>query len=95
MNMRVRLNAAPDVLDPASVSDTFVEGVASIETVSGECMRFTLYATRADEVGEAKVVVVRLVYPKSVVERINRQVRAALDGELALAPERIVGMTPH
>lgn len=92
---RVRLNAVPDVLDPASVQDVFVEGLASVESVGCECIRFTLYATRADDVGEAKIVVVRLVYPKSVAERINRQVRAALDGQLQLVPEPIVGAKPH
>jgi hypothetical protein len=93
---RVRLNAVPEVIDPASVQDIFVEGLASIESVGTECIRFTLYATRADEVGEAKVVVVRLVYPKSVAERINRQVRAALDGQLSMTFEPIVaGALPN
>jgi hypothetical protein len=95
VTMRVRLDAAPDVLDPTSAADIFVEGIASIESIGAECIRFTLYANRGDELGETKVVVVRLVYPKSVAERINRQVRAALDGQVMLAPERIVGNGPH
>jgi hypothetical protein len=85
------LNAVPDVIDPASVQDVFVEGLASVESVGAECIRFTLYATRSDEDGENKVVVVRLIYPVSVAERINRQVRSALDGQVMLAQERIVG----
>lgn len=72
-----------EIIDPICVSDTFVDGGMRIEAVGKECIRITLLARRRNaDTGDLELQVVsRLVYPRSVIQSINRQCRDFLTAE--------------
>jgi hypothetical protein len=71
-----------ELIDPAVVADTFVEGVGEIEKVGTSCVRVTLYATRSIGRGEReRIVVARLVLPEAGFARSLRQCAAFAAGE--------------
>lgn len=76
-----------ELVDPACVPDVFVEGIADIQRIAGDCLRVTLYSTRigADGLLE-QIVVARVVWPVAVAAAVNAQCRAFLEtGQLLLA----------
>lgn len=94
--MRVSTDVEIEISDPACVADIFVEGVAAIEKIGNECIRYTLYASRRGDDGVMeRVVVVRLVYPRTVAMTVNRQSRAFLDGEIVVTPDMPIGIVPN
>lgn len=76
-------NAGLEIVDPICVSDTFVDGGMRIEAVGKECIRITLLARRrnGDTGGLELQVVSRLVYPRSIIQAINRQCREFLTAD--------------
>lgn len=86
MGSRVGRDTAPDIVDPACVQDTFVDGGIRIEDVGTECVRYTLLAKRRNEAGELVLLVVsRLIYPRGLASAVNRQSRDFLSGATAIS----------
>lgn len=74
-----------ELIDPACVADTFVEGFGEIELIGGSCVRVTLYATRSIGHGaHERIVVARLVLPQFVLARGLRQCAAVMSGEIVI-----------
>ena len=80
-------NTFDDISDSLCEPDIFVEGIASIDRIAGDCTRMTLYATR--ERGE-RVVVARIVWPPNLAAAAYEQWRAFVENGAFLtasAPE--------
>lgn len=74
-----------ELIDPACVADTFVEGLGAIEHVGASCVRVTLYAARGIGGGaRERIVVARLVLPEATFSRFLRQCAAFQDGDTAI-----------
>jgi len=82
-----RVPAQMELMDPACVPDVFVEGIAEVQRIAGDCIRVTLYATRIGSDGMVeRIVVARIVWPATVALMINAQCRSYLQtGQLLLA----------
>lgn len=77
----MRDEVIPDLIDPDRINDTFAEGVALLELVAKDCVRFTLYATRNLGGGDIdRHVVARIVAPISILPAIMAQTKAVLAG---------------
>ncbi|MBN8972946.1 MAG: hypothetical protein J0H51_13125 [Rhizobiales bacterium] len=77
----MRDEVIPDLIDPDRINDTFVEGVALLEKIGKDCVRFTLYATR--NLGDGDIdrhVVARIIAPISVLPAAMAQTKAVLSG---------------
>lgn len=81
MGIRVGRDTEPDIVDPACVPDTFVEGIGLIEILPGYNMRITWYQTRdlGDGIKERQVAV-RLVGSILLVPNSVRQIIGAVAG---------------
>ena len=68
--------------EPAAISDIFVEGIGQIAKVSGDCLRFTLYATRDYGDGEVpeRIIVAQLIWPKEALRLALAQTANAMQG---------------
>lgn len=74
-------DAAPGLIDPAYVPDTFIEGIGQIERLAGNCLRITLFASRDLGDGEIeRIVVARLVMAVAVTTMNTRRINAFLAG---------------
>lgn len=72
----------PGFFEPFELRDTFVEGLAAIDLFGQECVRLKLFASHTDEIApfKRKMIVSKLIYPRSVAFTINGQMRAFLAG---------------
>lgn len=77
-----------ELIDPAVVGDTFVEGIGAIEMIGCSCVRITFYSTRniGDGVRE-RIVVARLVLPEAGFARSLCQYAAFASGEQTIDEE--------
>jgi hypothetical protein len=86
--------AESELLDPACVPDTFVEGVAAITKIGGDCIRFTLYATRDRDGVIEKIVVAQIIWPASLLPFVNSQVRAFVETGTFMVADIPQGIVP-
>ncbi|MBN8960543.1 MAG: hypothetical protein J0H71_05380 [Rhizobiales bacterium] len=85
MTAHVRGTDFTELIDPACVADTFVEGIGEIEKVGASCVRVTLYTTRSVGGGaRERIVVARLVLPEATFARGLRQCTAFQDDDVAI-----------
>lgn len=85
MTAQPRATDFTELIDPACVAHTFVEGIGEIEKVGASCVRVTLYTTRNIGGGaRERIVVARLVLPEATFARGLRQCTAFRDGDVAI-----------
>lgn len=53
--------------DPLNVSDTYVSGLGEAEDLGDGCFRFTFFSTHRADGQEQRIVVAKLVVPRSAV----------------------------
>ncbi len=85
----MRNEVLPDLIDPDRVNDIFAEGLALLEKIGPDCLRFTLYATR--NLGDGDVdrhVVARIIAPISTLQAVMVQTRAVLAGRPFITASR-------
>ncbi len=96
MTAHARETHFTELIDPAVVADTFVEGIGEIETIGENCVRVTLYASRSIGRGQReRIVVARLVLTEQIFQRSLRQCTVFLSGEAALDEETTVEGACH
>lgn len=84
-----------ELIDPACVPDTFVEGIGQIAKTNGGNLRFTLYATRVRGEGDIeRVVVAQIVWPAALIEGALAQCRAFVETGTFLPLEAPPGIVP-
>lgn len=67
----------PPLIELVHCPDIFAEGVASVERVTGDCVRVTMYAHGRDDAGNrVRVVVAKLIRP--IASLMNRDSVMAL-----------------
>lgn len=87
--MIVRNEVLPDLIDPDRVNDIFTEGIALLEKIGPDCLRFTFYATR--NLGDGDIdrhVVARIIAPISVLPVVMVQTRAVMAGRPFITASR-------
>ena len=57
----------PELLELFGVPDTFVNGLGSVESVGGGCVRFTFYAVQDCHGRREFVVAAKLIMPESAI----------------------------
>jgi hypothetical protein len=68
------------LIDPACVPDTFCEGIGNISKV-GDNLRIVIFATRESDGNDTEhLVVARLVWPRSTLASVIRQIEGAMKG---------------
>ena len=66
-------------IDPHHVLDTFCEGVSAITKI-GDCLRFTLVASRECEGELEHVIVAQIIWPRAALQTALYQAQMALEG---------------
>lgn len=85
-----------ELIDPACVADTFIEGLGEIEHIGANCIRITMFASRSIGQGiREHVVVARLVLPADAFNVVVRQCLAFSDGKPVLLETLPDGSTRH
>jgi hypothetical protein len=84
-----------ELLDPACVPDTFVEGIGRITKLAGNCWRYTFFATRERDNGSVeRYVVAQLVWPLDLLQVAHEQSDAVIRG-LPFLTADVPEVTPH
>lgn len=71
------LNEPPTVID-CHCPDTFCSGIARIDRLSGDLLRFIIYAENYTPHGKEWMVVAKLIWPASAIPLAIRQASFAL-----------------
>ena len=77
---------ATDIIDPACVPDVFCEGIAHVAKIGGNCIRFSIFATRDLGGGQTeRVIVARMVWSIEALRVANLQNRMVIEGGVFLS----------
>lgn len=74
----VNLKDAPPLVDMGDCHDVFLSGVAKIERLSGNCLRFVCYVDETNGGEAIRKVTLRVIWPMDVLPGVLRQAAQAL-----------------
>lgn len=88
------LKDAPPLVDLGDCHDVFLSGIAKIERLPGNCLRFVCYVEETDGREKVRKVVARMIWPMGALPLALRQTAESLtthggpllaeDGELSV-----------
>lgn len=78
------LKDAPPLVDLGDCHDVFLSGVARIERLPGNCLRFVCYVEETEGGQTRHTVALKVIWPIEVLPLVLRQAAQALTGEAAL-----------
>lgn len=74
------LKDAPPLVDLGDCHDIFLSGVARIDLLPGNCLRFVCYVEDMDGDDRKRTVALKVIWPMEVLPMVLRQAAQAMTG---------------